>query len=208
MRVFESTLVALALLGGGGLALHGEPTVEERVARKAPELDAKLAAGAVLVPPTELRDLIYFANFGLRVLDLRPENEFHLFHLPGSQRVTERETRSEAFVRALPQRTVFVVVGNGEEQALTGWRRMSALGLPNAYVLRGGLHGWLEHYGPERLRPARTDEDPETRRYDFGAALGARHPEADPGPPHEHEKPRERVVEPLGKVKRKAGGCG
>ena len=208
MRIFESTLVALALLGGAGLALHGEPTVEERVARKAPELDAKLAKGEVLVPPAELRDLIYFANFGLRVLDLRPENEFHLFHLPGSQRVTESQSRSEDFVRSLPKRTVFVVVSNGEEKALSGWRRMSALGLPNAYVLRGGIHGWLEQYGPERLRRAKAGEDPETRRYDFAAALGARHPEADPGPPHEHEGPSERVVKPLGKAKRKAGGCG
>ncbi|PIE21867.1 MAG: hypothetical protein CSA62_15330 [Planctomycetota bacterium] len=208
MRILETSFLALALLGSGGLVLHGEPSLAERIEEKAPEFDAKLEKGQVLVAPNELRDLIYFAHFGLRILDLRAENEFHLFHLPRSQRVTQAQTRSESFIRALPKRTVFILISNGQRKALKAWRRMTTLGLEHGYVLRGGIHAWLANYGPKRLRPLRPGEDPETRRYEFPSALGARHLEAEPGPPHEEEKPKKPVVKPLGKVKRKAGGCG
>jgi rhodanese-related sulfurtransferase len=197
-------LAGIAVLAAAGLALLGEPTIDDRLEALRPELEEQIQAGAVHVPPAELRDLIYFANFGLRILDLRSEAEFNLFHLPQSMRVRAEQLRQSDFVRALPKQTVFVLVSNDGKQALASWKEMRALGGQNAYVLTGGVEGWLQVYGPQRLRKT---EDA-GRSYSFEAALGARHPEADPGPPHENEKPVQRVVKPLGKVKRKAGGCG
>lgn len=206
MNPLKSGLTVLALAAAGGLLAVGEPSLEDRLAAAAPLLDARLAAGTVTVPPEELRELIYFANFGLQLLDLRAENEFGLFHLPLSQRITLDELGTRRAVLALPARTVTVLISNDGTDATRAWRALTALGAANVYVLEGGVHGWLRQYGPERL--TRGSEATERRAYEFESARGARHPEADPGPPSEAERPQQHKVAPLGPAKRKAGGCG
>ena len=45
-----------------------------------------------------------------------------------------------------PPTTVTFLVGNGEAAALAAWKHLTAQGVPNLYVIEGGVNRWLERY--------------------------------------------------------------
>ena len=83
------------------------------------------------------------------ILDLRDERDFNLFHVGGSRRATLADLESPERLKHLldqPPTTVTFLVGNGEAAALPAWRRLTAQGVPNLYVVDGGVNRWLERY--------------------------------------------------------------
>lgn len=184
---------AFLLLSALGLAAVGEPTVEDRVARQGEALDARLAARQVQLDPAELLSLMHNNRIQLRLLDVREEAEFNLFHLLDAQRVSVARI-DRSFVESIPAGALVVVVGKGEQRAAEGWKRLAALGVRNAFTLAGGIEGWLDVFR-------------EGRR-DFPMALGARWPASRPPA----EAARGRAYEPKAKVEKprgvEGGGCG
>jgi len=203
----------LVLAGGAvilalGVWLVGRPTLQDRLEPMTPELDRMLASGDKHIDPRELLDLIYNANFGVRILDLRCETDFNLFHILDAERVTLDHLQDPAWVQALPKKTVFVLTGNGDERAEQAFRLLSAWKVPNLYILSGGINRWVEIFAPRRQVPAKDCQDPGCRRYLFEAALGDRHPASDPGAGQLTGKKFPKKVKPIGRTVRKAGGCG
>ena len=86
---------------------------------------------------------------------------------------------------------------------------LKAESLPNVYILDGGVNNWIRTYGQDyfvedRLVRNRENDQPAFR---FDAALGARHPAAEPNP-----EAFEIEFEPKVKLELKraptSGGCG
>ena len=108
-----------------------------------------------------------------------------------------------------PANTVFITMGNDETAATETWKRLRAESLPNVYILEGGVNNWIGTFGDDSyLREQRVIERAlEQPAYRFEAALGARHPAAEPNPAaYEFE------FEPKVKLELKraptGGGCG
>ncbi len=201
---------AAAVLAGGLLWLVGSPSPAERLAAQDAALEARLQAGEPQLRPEELLELAHNTSVRLRLLDLREENEFNLFHILDARRATLAELADRRFAAGLPRDAVVVVVSNGEGRAREGWKLLAAQRVPRVYLLAGGVHGWLTAFGGQgRLGPPRADCPlDDCRRYTFEAALGDRHPESDPGAGALAGREFVRKVKLEAATRRKAGSCG
>ena len=145
---FAGTLVAASL----ALVAHGQPTPEAKFARMGPEPRRSLEERTLFVDPAEVAALRKDIGVQVVVLDLRDETDFNLFHIGGSRRVTLADLETPAGLKPLleqPPTTVTFLVGNGEAAALTAWKHLFAQGVPNLYVIEGGMNRWLERYPVE-----------------------------------------------------------
>lgn len=212
-------LVALAV----GVLIMSEPTLEEKWQRVAEVKEPALANREVQIHPAELLTMLGDDQLRVVVSDVRPEQEYNLFHIRGAQNVPLAELASAVPDLHAEQavNTVFVVTGNDEAAATEAWKLLSAESVPNTYILEGGINNWIATFGAEDevIRPleletevstAQSDEQawqPDTLRYAFPAALGDRYASAAPVP-HEWQ------IEFIPKVKlqiqrdKSGGGCG
>jgi rhodanese-related sulfurtransferase len=151
----------------------GQPSVDQRVAKRSAEFGAKIASRNFHIDPAELLLLMHENQSRLVILDVRDEADYNVFHLHEARRITPDAAGIEA-ARALPTDAVKVLVDTREARADLAWKRLTAAGTPNVYILAGGIDGWLGlAQGDGRGDGTRA----------FAAALGARQisafPEAD-----------------------------
>lgn len=214
-RRLHWVLGLLLVAGAAGLALHGQPSVDDRVEHMRDTLDTELAQDAVVIDPGELLALMHDDRMRLRVVDLREEARFNLFHLLDSQRV-EPDALALDWGEELHPETVIVLVDEEPAPAEEAFRRLRARGFANVYLLGGGVRAWVDAWDQclddghlQPIRPASYSGDSGGRqRRLFPAALGERHPLA--RPPKDALK--HRSYEAKVKVSRPAatlsGGCG
>ena len=215
-----NVLGALALLAAaGGLALYGQPDVEQKWAFLAPEYQPKLDQRQVQLDPAELLGLMQDDYIKLLIVDVRPESDWNMFHLKDAERIAvENLPDHRKRFAELPFNAVVVLVSNDEMLATRAWQHLMAIAQPNAYILEGGLNKWLNVYGhPDDQKAAddRTqgqgtadlDKADGTLRHPFRLALGSRHPAASPDPHDFPERPYDTKVKLLKKIVKK-GGCG
>lgn len=175
---------AALLTGAAVLAIHGQPTPEQRWAKAPPALRKQVEERAIFVSPAEVVSLRRDTSIQVAVLDVRDEHDWNLFHLGGARRITPADARREPLAARLldqPAGTVTFLVGNGEEGALRAWEALRAQGVPNLYVIEGGINRWLELYPvpacvAEPVPPGTTD----ALAYHFAYAVGQSLPAAWP----------------------------
>lgn len=203
-RFIGAGILAVAALG---VMLVGEPTEEQRWQRVADVQGPRLEQRLVQIHPAELRSLYYNPQVKLVMLDLRSEVDYNLYHLNGAKRVAPADVAGLApELLALPAETVVVLMSNDEALATIAWRQLIVREVRNAYILEGGVNGWLAAYSGGMYPPA-PEGDAETLRYRFDVALGSAAPTATP-------PSRDTGIEfsPKVELQRKApvggGGCG
>jgi hypothetical protein len=179
-RVGGGALAALAVL----VAARGEPSPEVRWARAPAALHQAVADRSVFVDPAEVVALRKDLTVRVEVLDVRGEHDFNLFHVGGAQRVELADLDRPAELkrhRDRPASTVTFVTGNGEERALEAWKRLRTQGVPNVYVVAGGMNRWLELYPvPECVATRATVTGPDELAFRFSYATAAALPSASP----------------------------
>jgi hypothetical protein len=179
--ILASALVVASLV----LVIRGQPDPEAKFARLGPEVRKSVEERAILVDPAEVVALRKDIAVQVAILDLRDERDFNLFHVGGSRRATLADLESPERLKTLldqPSTTVTFLLGNGEVAAITAWRRLIAQGVPNLYVVDGGVNRWLERYPvdacvAERLGKADGRDEPAWR---FLYATGSTQPAAWP----------------------------
>jgi rhodanese-related sulfurtransferase len=145
----------------------------------------KLTAGELLsevttrtqyVAPDAVADMIIRKDPTLRLIDVRSQDEFDKFSLPGAVNIPVTDLLSEAYTEVLNQDLKMnIFYSNGTLTANEAWMITRQLGYTNNFVLEGGLNYWFEAIlNPQK--PASTSSDEEFARYDFrksaGQALG------------------------------------
>lgn len=220
---FDARIAGAVLLVGSTmvLALAGDPTLDDQLSWRQEELDAVLDARAVQIDPGELLELMHDNLVRLRIVDVRDEGDFNAFHLADAERVGCDDLRSR-WGLALPSGTIVVIAGNDEARAEAAWRMLTARGVPNVYVLEGGLNLWVELYGLETVQPrtryatasamssdrAEACFQDEPFRWAVGAALGDRHPASLPALHAHPARTFEVKVRRASAGARPSGGCG
>ena len=174
------------------------------------EQSALLDERAVQIEPAELLSVIHDSRIKAVLLDVRDERYYNQFHIQGARHLPTGGVI--AAVRELmlePANTVFVTMSNDERMATEAWKQLRAESLPNVYILEGGVNNWIGTFGDDSyLQEHRISERAiEQPAYRFEAALGARHPAAEPNP-----AAFEFEFEPKVKLELKraaeGGGCG
>ena len=199
-------LVALAVVG----LVIGQPSNADRWELIEAEQLAMLDERTVQIEPAELLSVIEDNQIKTVLLDVREEKHFNQFHIHGAKRLPPEEiVETSRELMFEPANTVFVTMSNDESGATEAWKMLKAESLPNVYILEGGVNNWIRTYADEpfvgeRLLRNRENDQP---AYRFDAALGARHPAAEP-----HSEADEIEFEPKIKLELKraptSGGCG
>lgn len=200
------------LLAAGGLAWHGQPSLEQKWEFMAPKLESRLLEREVYIDPAELLHVINDDYIHLVIYDVRGESDWNEFRLVDSERVPPDKMPGERDrLRALPDNAVVVVVSNDEMLAVEGWKRLMVIAETNAYILEGGLNHWLNIYGApgdevEAHGKASLGKPDGRLRHPFKLALGDRHAASRPD---EHLTPHREYSSKVKLLKKiaKAGGC-
>jgi rhodanese-related sulfurtransferase len=207
----------LAVPAAGGLLvlalavlLIGQPDNADRWNMIADEQIAMLDERAVQIEPAEMLDVIHNAQIKAVLLDVRDERHYNQFHVHGARRLPPDQVVDAA--RELmfePANTVFITMGNDETAATEAWKALKAESVPNVYILGGGVNNWIRTYSDEafveeNLVRGRENDQP---AYRFDAAVGSRHPAAEPNP-HAFEMEFEPKVKLELKRAPTSGGCG
>jgi hypothetical protein len=172
------------LLSAVAVAAVGQPAPEAQFQRSA-KLRQALSESAPLVHPAEVVELKKDVTVEVETVDLRSEHDFNLFHLGGARRVDPASLEEPDELRRLrdrPATSVLFLVSNDGTQALATWKRLSGLGVPNVYVVDGGVSRWLELYPApacvaERAQPVEPDGLGWRLAYATGASLPSAWPE-------------------------------
>ncbi|MCB1600974.1 MAG: YeeE/YedE thiosulfate transporter family protein [Lysobacterales bacterium] len=186
---------------------NAEPLTLKRVY----SADEMLAKRLVFISPAEAFKARYNQAIHPVLLDVRRESDYNLYHIADSisaplEGLTQRVPE---LLAEPPANTVFVTISNDESAAVQAWKLLVASGVPNVYVLEGGINRWIAFFGKEDslLQPVASAADDELG-YVFKAALGSRYPSCAPDPiENEHLEFDPRIVLQL-KRDKSGGGCG
>jgi len=208
------SLVALAVIT---IAL-GQPDVDDRWGWIEEREAGRLARREVQIHPGELLEVMNDAMLYARLVDVRPETEFNLFHLEDAENIPVAGMADSAAARRLLRvapNTVVVLMSNGETGAERAYRILKGMGVLNLYILGGGINAWLDTFSidpavarPVSHSPGGTTDD-ESLRYRFLRSVGDRIPAANPARGLHAEVPELAFAKKVTVQKKKAisGGC-
>ncbi len=204
---FKLAGAAALLVVGAVLALMGHFTPDPTAARLRRQAEEQLASRDRHIEPPELLSLMHNNQVVLRLLDVREEADYNLFHIVDARRPSMSDVKDRHWIKSLPDDSIKVVASNDERRADEAALELMSRGARNVYVLAGGINRWLDVYGKDEGKPIPSSGE-DSLRFAFPAALGAHYPAADPDrwqTPQLPFTPKVKFDKPLPKV---SGGCG
>jgi rhodanese-related sulfurtransferase len=132
--------LAAAALALGALAVFAQPMPGGTITLDARELAQAVQREAGRVDPLELADWLVRGRADLRLIDLRGEQAYAEYHLPGAEHVPLAALPDAALLR----NETIVVYSDDDLAAAQAWVLLRALGFHGARVLRGGLDAWRD----------------------------------------------------------------
>lgn len=182
-KIFGSALLVFAALF---LIFAGQPDHEQRWNWIEQQENLKLQKREVYIHPGELLETMNDQMVYTRIIDVRSEEDFNLFHLKDAYRMPAAELRERKTLKwflEAPDNTVIVLLSNGETASTEAYMILKAMGVSNVYILERGINNWLAyfplpHEAAQKIPGVLPDR--ESLAYRFFYALGARNPAANP----------------------------
>ncbi len=173
--------------------------------------DDALTQRLVQITPAELFKTRYDQKVILTMIDVRPEADYNLFHVRGAVNLPSAELKShipDLLATAAPN-AIYVVMSNDETLATQAWKLLTAEGVPNVYILEGGLNNWITVFGETdaEILPISVTTD-ETLKFQFPSALGDRYECSDPSPIENENIEFTPKIQLQMKRDKSGGGCG
>jgi sulfur-carrier protein adenylyltransferase/sulfurtransferase len=174
----------------------------------ADELLAEVNTRTQFITPDVVADMIVKKDPSLQLIDVRSQEEFEKFSLPGSINIPISDLLSEKYSEILNQDVKMnVLYSNSTIISNEAWMITRQLGYRNNYVLEGGLNYWYDAI-LNPVKPSSVNSDEEFAKYDFrrsaGQALGGGGAAVSTQASDNSGKP---AVKPVAKKKKAAGGC-
>ena len=172
------------------------------------QLLEQVNSGMQFYTPDAVANMIITEDPSFLLIDVRGQDEYEKFHLPGALNIPVTDILAEDWVDYLDQDSRHnIFYSNGTVTANEAWMITIQLGYKNNYVLQGGLNYWAETImNPEA--PAITSPNEEIARYNFrkgaGMILGGGTDAASQETQSVISLPK---IAPKPKKKRTQGGC-
>jgi rhodanese-related sulfurtransferase len=150
------------------------------------------------VAPETVADMIVKKDPSFRLIDVRNQDEFEKFSLPGAINIPVSDLLSDKYTDILNQDVKMnIFYSNGTIIANEAWMVTRQLGYKNNFVLEGGLNYWFDAIlNPQK--PASTSPDEEFAKYDYrlsaGKALGGCTLQTCPAICHKKEESSRRML--------------
>ena len=164
-------------------------------------------SGMQYFSPDEVAHMIVSKDPSLVLIDVRSEDEYDKYHLPGAINIPLASLLEDQWKDYLHQDLRYnVFYSNGTVNSNEAWMLTRQLGYKNNYVLQGGLNYWVETIVNPTPPPA-TSPDEEIAKYDFrkgasqalgGGTVVESSPQVAPELPKIAPRPKKQRVE---------GGC-
>ena len=165
-------------------------------------------SGMQYFSPDEVAQMIVSKDPSLLLVDVRSEDEYEKYHLPGAINIPLSSLLEEQWKDYINQDLRYnVFYSNSTVNANQAWMLSRQLGYQNNYVLQGGLNYWVETI-LNPTPPVSTSPNEEIAKYDFrkgagqalggGAVVETNSSQAAPALPK---------IAPRPKKKRVQGGC-
>ncbi|MFN2127759.1 MAG: rhodanese-like domain-containing protein, partial [Anaerolineales bacterium] len=140
------------------------------------ELLEYVNSGMQYFSPDEVADMIINKDPSLLLIDVRSQDEYEKYHLPGAINIPISSLLEDQWKEYLHQDLrLNVFYSNGTVNANQAWMLTRQMGYQNNYVLQGGLNYWSETI-LNPAAPSSTSPDEEIAKYDLrkgaGMALG------------------------------------
>lgn len=128
------------------------------------------------IAPETVADMIVKKDPTFQLIDVRSQDDFEKFSLPGAINIPVSDLLSEKYTDILNQDVKMnIFYSNGTITANEAWMVTRQLGYKNNFVLEGGLNYWFDAI-LNPAKPPATSPDEEFAKYDFrqsaGRALG------------------------------------
>jgi rhodanese-related sulfurtransferase len=124
----------------GTLAIFADVAPGHSVSVNAKELLTSVARQEDHVTPEELAAWIIEGRSDYRLVDIRDEQAFAAYHIPGAENVPLATVSDGALSRA----DKIVLYGDGGIHAAQAWMVLRGLGYPRVYTLLEGLDAWKD----------------------------------------------------------------
>lgn len=136
------------------------------------QLVEQVNSGIQYYSPDAVANMIITEDPSFLLIDVRGQDEYEKYHLPGSFNIPLTDILAEEWVDYLDQDTRHnIFYSNGTVTANEAWMITIQLGYENNYVLQGGLNYWAETImNPEA--PAITSPNEEIAKYNFRKGAG------------------------------------
>jgi rhodanese-related sulfurtransferase len=161
------------------------------------------------IAPETVADMIIKKDPSFRLIDVRSQDDFEKFSLPGAINIPVSDLLSDKYTEVLNQDVKMnIFYSNGTITANEAWMVTRQLGYKNNFVLEGGLNYWFDTI-LNPIKPSTTSPDEEFAKYDFrrsaGMALGGAQPvQANQNQGSSAAKP---ALQTTPKKKKASGGC-
>jgi rhodanese-related sulfurtransferase len=142
----------------------------------AEQLLEEVKSGTQFMQPDEIADMVIAKDPTLQLIDVRTEDEFEKFSLPGAINIPLVDILNPEWEETLNQDIkINVFYSNSSTDADQAWMITRQLGYQNNYVLQGGVNYWAETIMNPQVPPS-TSPNEEMAKYDLrkgaGMALG------------------------------------
>ncbi len=137
-RLSTNQRLALVALLLGLVAVFARPTPGGTVSLSPQELAVIVQKEVDHVRPLELADWIIKGRADYRPIDLRDEQAFAAYHIPGAENIRPSALQSSDLAR----NERLVLYSDGGVHAAQAWFLLRAVGYKAVYMLAGGLDGW------------------------------------------------------------------
>ncbi len=169
-------IVSIALAGLGLIIAAIPQNTTHPYKLTAKELLEEAGSKVKYFTPDEVAELLVNKDPSIQLIDIRSQDEYDKFHLPGAINIPLSDLLNEEYRDLLDQdikQNIFY--SNSTVGANEAWMITRQLGYLNNYVLMGGLNYWAETI-MNPIPPANTSPDEEIAKYQFrmgaGQALG------------------------------------
>ena len=113
------------------------------------------------IAPETVADMIVRKDPSIRLIDVRSQDEFEKFTLPGAINIPISDLLSEKYTDILNQDVKMnILFSNGTITANEAWMVTRQLGYKNNFVLEGGLNYWFDAIlNPKKPSSSSPDEE-------------------------------------------------
>ncbi len=184
----NKVLASAALVFLGMFVLFsGQPSAEQKWNWIEAEEAKKLENRDVYIHPGELLEVMNDPMLYNKILDVRSETDYNLFHLENARRVTLEDIHGGELIKYLqdvPVNTVIGVMSNNEADATEAYKLLRAQGIINVYILEGGINHWLEYFPLDKavaVKAKTQDKSGERLNWEFSRSVGSMVKESNPG---------------------------
>jgi rhodanese-related sulfurtransferase/uncharacterized membrane protein YedE/YeeE len=197
----------------------GQPNSEERwnsiKAIEQPKIDKR----EVFSHPGEVLSIMNDSMIYCKLIDVRLESDFNLFHLEDSINKSLDGLKDNTFIKKMKNfqsNTVIFVMSNDEKNAVEAYKILKANNILNVYILEGGINKWISTFkiDPSVAVAMNDRKKDDTLGYNFDHAVGSTIRISNPlrgySPENNHGIPQLKFTRKVKVKKKKAisGGCG